>query len=41
MNFTPIMTDENGNYVGVLDPESFAKYAQEVVDGVREDDLHL
>ena len=41
INFTPIQVDENGNYVGVMDPESFGQYCQDVVDGVRDDDLNL
>lgn len=41
MNFTPIMTDENGNFKGVLSPEELTRYAEGVIAGVREDDLHL
>ena len=41
INFTPIQVDENGNYIGVMDPESFEQYCQDVVDGVRDDDLNL
>ena len=41
MNFTPIMTDENGNYMGVLSPQELQRYAEEVIAGVREDDLNL
>lgn len=41
MNFTPIMADENGNYLGALSPEELEKYASEVIEGVREDDLKL
>ena len=41
MNFTPIMTDENGNYLGVMSPDEFDKYCKDVVTGVREDDLNL
>lgn len=41
MNFTPIMTDENGNYMGVMSPEELQKYAEEVIAGVRDDDLNL
>ena len=41
MNFTPIMTDENGNYKGALSPEELDSYAQDVISGVREDDLNL
>lgn len=40
-NFTPIIVDENGNYVGVLSPQELAEYAEGVIEGVREDDLHL
>ena len=41
MNFTPIMTDENGNFKGVLSPSELTEYAESVIAGVREDDLHL
>lgn len=41
MNFTPIQVDENGNYIGVLDPETFEQYCYDIIDGVREDDLNL
>lgn len=41
MNFTPIQVDENGNYVGVLDPETFEQYCNDIINGVREDDLNL
>ena len=41
MNFTPIITDENGNFTGVMSPEQLQQYAEEVIDGVREDDLNL
>lgn len=41
MNFTPIMTDENGNYIGVMSPEELQKYAEEVIAGTRDDDLNL
>ena len=41
MNFTPIMTDENGNFKGVLSPEELTRYAEGVISGVREDDLNL
>ena len=40
-NFTPILTDENGNYKGVLSPDEFTRYCEDVLDGVREDDLKL
>lgn len=41
MNFTPIQVDENGNYVGVLDPKTFEQYCEDVVNGVRDDNLNL
>ena len=41
INFTPIMTDENGNYIRTLSPDELTQYAEEVVSGVREDDLNL
>lgn len=41
MNFTPIMVDENGNYIGTLSPEELNQYANEVISGTREDDLGL
>lgn len=41
MNFTPIQVDENGKYVGVLDPQTFEQYCEDVISGVREDDLNL
>lgn len=41
LNFTPIMVDEDGNYKGTLSPEALEKYAMDVLNGVREDDLHL
>lgn len=41
INFTPIMVDEDGNYKGTLSPEALEKYAMDVLNGVREDDLHL
>lgn len=41
MNFTPIMVDENGDFKGVLSPEELQKYGEEVIAGVREDDLNL
>lgn len=40
-NFTPILTDEDGNYEGVLSPDEFTRYCEDVLDGVREDDLKL
>lgn len=41
INFTPIVADENGNYIRTLSPEELQKYAEEVIAGVREDDLNL
>lgn len=41
LNFTPIIVDEDGNYKGTLSPEALEKYAMDVLNGVREDDLHL
>ena len=41
MNFTPILTDESGNFVRVLSPAELEQYANEVISGVREDDLNL
>ena len=41
MNFTPIITDDKGNVVGVLTPDEMTAYAKDVLLGVREDDLGL
>lgn len=41
MNFTPIMSDGNGNKTGILSPEELQKYAEDVISGVREDNLNL
>lgn len=41
INFTPILTDENGNFVRVLTPDQLQKYAEEVIDGVHDDYFHL
>ena len=41
MNFTPIMTDDKGNYKGTLSPQELEEYANDVISGVREDDLNL
>ncbi len=42
MNFTPIMVDPNtGEYLGVMKKDEFEKYCEDVVNGVREDDLNL
>lgn len=40
MNFTPIMTDENGNYIGALTPSELEEYAWNVLHGA-EDELKL
>jgi len=41
INFTPILADENGKLDRILSPEALQKYAEEVIAGVHEDDLHL
>lgn len=41
INFTPIIVDEKGNYKGVLSPKELEEYAMGVINGTREDDLHL
>lgn len=42
MNFTPIMVDpKTGKYLGVMSPDEFESYCQDVVDGVKKDDLNL
>ena len=41
MNFTPIIVDEDGNFIGVLSPGELANYAQDVIDGVHDDYLNL
>lgn len=41
INFTPIVTDEKGNYVKTLSPEALQEYAEGVINGTREDDLKL
>ena len=42
VNFTPIMVDpDTGEYLGVMEKSAFEQYCQDVVDGVREDDLNL
>lgn len=41
MNFTPIIVDENGNYERTLSPRDLEEYANDVISGVRQDDLHL
>lgn len=40
-NFTPIVVDENGKYIGVMNPDVMQKYAEDVINGVHEDDLGL
>ena len=41
INFTPIVVDEKGDYVGVLTPDELDEYAESVIAGTRTDDLHL
>lgn len=41
INFTPIITDENGNYVGVLGPKTLQTYAEGVISGAHDDYLNL
>lgn len=41
VNFTPIIVDENGNYVGTLSEDELISYAEGVIAGTREDDLNL
>jgi TP901 family phage tail tape measure protein len=41
MNFTPILVDNNGDYVGVLSPEELEEYANGVIEGVHDDYLNL
>lgn len=33
INLTPILTDENGNYIGVLSPEELEDYANSILEG--------
>ena len=40
-NFTPILADENGNYIGTMSPRDFQKYAENVISGVHDDYLSL
>ena len=40
INFTPIMTDESGNYIGALTPDELEEYAWDVLHGA-EDTLNL
>lgn len=41
INFTPIVTDEKGNYKETLSPEALQEYAEGVIAGTRGDDLKL
>lgn len=41
VNFTPIIVDENGNYIGTLSEDELISYAEGVIAGTREDDLKL
>ena len=41
VNFTPIMTDENGKYLGVMQKDAFEKYCNDVVNGVHDDYKNL
>ena len=41
LNFTPIMADEEGNYLGALTPDELQSYAERVIAGVHDDYLHL
>lgn len=41
MNFTPIISDAQGDYKGVLSPRELEDYAMDVINGVRKDDLNL
>lgn len=41
VNFTPIITDENGNYVSILDSDTLQRYAENVIAGVHDDYLNL
>lgn len=41
INFTPILTDENGNYIRTLSPAELQEYAEGVIAGVHEDELNL
>ena len=42
MNFTPVMVDpDTGRYIGTLSSSDLEKYANEVMDGVHEDDKNL
>lgn len=41
INFTPIMTDENGEYIGVMQKDAFEQYCNDVVNGVHDDYKNL
>ena len=41
INFTPIMTDENGQYLGVMQKDAFEQYCNDVVNGVHDDYKNL
>jgi len=41
MNFTPIITDVDGNYIGAFTPEQLQQYAEAVIAGTQEDTLNL
>ena len=41
LNFTPIIVDENGNFVDVMEPDALTEYAEGVIAGTRTDDLKL
>lgn len=41
LNFTPIIVDENGNFVDVMEPDALTEYAEGVISGTRTDDLKL
>lgn len=40
-NFTPIVTDAKGNYLRTLSEDELTKYAEDVLEGKRKDDLKL
>ena len=40
-NFTPIVADSQGNYIKTLSQEELEKYAEDVINGRRKDDLKL
>lgn len=41
INFTPVITDEEGNVVGVLNSDELYNYAQDVINGVHDDFYNL